>query len=98
MLPLSAMVAWISLLGSDPTAPDPSGWADLLTRGGLLGGSLLIVYALLTDRLVSGARHRREIAARDREIELWRSAALRSSESLERVSSVFFPPSPAPLT
>lgn len=92
MLPLSASIAWLSLLATSSSG-DPSGWLDFLTRGGLLGGALLIIYALLTDRLVSGSRHRREIAARDREIELWRSAALRSSSSLERVSSVFFPAS-----
>lgn len=95
MLALLGSAFWLSLLiaagPSDPSSADPTGWLDFLTRGGLLGGSLLVIYALLTDRLVSGSRHRREIAARDREIELWRSAALRSSSSLERVSSVFFP-------
>lgn len=90
MLPLSASMVWISLLATSSSG-DPQGWLDFLTRGGLLGGALLIIYALLTDRLVSGARHRREIQAREREIELWRAAALRSTGVAERVSSVFFP-------
>lgn len=90
MLPLSATIVWVSLLATSASG-DPSGWLDFLTRGGLLGGSLLIIYALLTDRLVSGSRHRAELAARDREIELWRSAALRSTGIAERVSTVLFP-------
>lgn len=83
----------VFLAGS--TTSDPVGWLDFLTRGGLLGGALLIIWALLTDRLVSGSRHRQELAARDREIDLWKGAALRSVGALDRVSGAFFPePSP----
>lgn len=89
MLALSGSGIWLALLATSDSTPQ--GWLDFLTQGGLLGGALLIIYGLLTDRLVSGSRHRREIATREREIELWRTAAMRATGVSERVAGVFFP-------
>jgi hypothetical protein len=92
MIPLMASLAyWTCLLAA--TSPDtPEGILDFLTRGGLLGGAILLIWMLLTDRLVSGSRHRRELAQRDEAIaRLWQ-ALDRSTGSLERVSGTFFPP------
>lgn len=95
MLPLLASATWLGLLAVTPIdTATPAGWLDFVTRGGLLGGAMLIIWALLTDRLISGTRHRKELAARDREIAVWREAALKTDESLARVAGVFFPPSP----
>lgn len=82
---LTVSVSWLALwAAASPT--EPEGWLDYLTRGGLLGGALLLIYALFTDRLVSGSRHRREIQSRDREIAVWRAAALRTAPALERIA------------
>ena len=91
MLASASLLFWLGILAANTPPDPPQDWLDFLTRGGLLGGALLIIYALLTDRLVSGSRHRREIAARDQEITIWRDAALRATGVSERISSVFFP-------
>lgn len=85
---LSVSGYWLALLAATATT-SPERWLGYLTRGGLLGGALLLIYALLTDRLVSGPRHRREILSRDREIQVWRAAALRSGDALERIADAF---------
>lgn len=79
---IASIVSWI-LAASSP----PVDWLDFLTRGGLLGGSLVVIYALLTDRLISGPRYRRELKTCEREVDLWRSAALKAAGVSEQIAA-----------
>ena len=50
-------------------------WTDTLTRGGLLGAAVFAVWAFYTDRIVTGARHRRALEERDRRFQEERTRA-----------------------
>ena len=51
----------IDLLVAVTGLEEPTSWTDYLESAGLLGGSLLLVWALLTERLVPGRVYRRSI-------------------------------------
>lgn len=73
------------------TSGEPESWLDFLTRGGLLGGAVIAIYALLTEKVVPGSRYRRDINERDALIRRLTTALEKSSRGIERVAETFFP-------
>lgn len=65
------------------SAEDPGSWLDLVSRGGLLGGALLIIWAFFTERIVPGAVYRRRIQEERAITAKWEEIAMVSLDRIE---------------